>query len=536
MNLQKNHIHNHILPLDTFLLWVAKIRGGIRQLDHFRPGKISDCLSLALIFLSMMVMLGVLVACGEKCNLLNSSACGLHNCEGNSWSPDETQGNGDNLSLKSGQVNMIGSSRLCMKAYGPDLITFVWKVDPTAGHVATLSFWDGDSQVKVCDSKNWSQVSYSLRENREYELSWRFQKTKSYPEGAGAGWIDDLIVLNETPYEEGHDEKDAKAKIDISYSNQSTKAKDNSDDINNTIRIPQEGREIYSYGDIFINSSNIIINISNLNISSIIWRNISSNIVSTSEIRQNSSDISNLAGKDRRPQNAVVGICDYPNDSDVERFSTIQMAIDGIRPGGTVFICNGSYAGPIIVNKSLTLKGDNNSSAIICGSNDIISIVHMDVSIKNISILGDNNLKTNGLAVKNADNFSIIDCEINNCGVGINIQNTKKVTINNNIIKRGRAYFNCSCSENKLFGYIGIALRNSSVKSILDNNISINGDEQSTESNLIGIQVDNEKGEMVKLLKNIYITNEINGSDSCYRFWCTEGRKYIPDRTLGVFA
>ena len=139
-------------------------------------------------------MLLIFSASAEKCDLLNPVACGLYNCGGNSWSPDETAGNGDNLSLRSGQVNMIGSSKVCMKVPGPGLVKFVWKVDPTAQHVGTLSFWVDNTQVRNYNSQGWTPVSYWLWENKSYELAWQFYKYKSIPAGVSAAWIDDLNV------------------------------------------------------------------------------------------------------------------------------------------------------------------------------------------------------------------------------------------------------------------------------------------------------------------------------------------------------
>jgi hypothetical protein len=174
--------------------------GGIRSLSRSKARRSAsedyqDTLRLQLLFSALVTMLLLSSASAEMCDLLNPNACGLYDCGGNSWSPDETQGNGDNLSLRSGQVDMIGDSRVCMKVAGPGLIKFAWKVDPLAQHVGSLGFWVDNAQVAVCRSQGWVPVSCFLWERRDYNLAWQFLKFKSVPAGIGMAWIDDLDVI-----------------------------------------------------------------------------------------------------------------------------------------------------------------------------------------------------------------------------------------------------------------------------------------------------------------------------------------------------
>lgn len=51
-----------------------------------------------------------------------------------------------------------------------------------------------------------------------------------------------------------------------------------------------------------------------------------------------------------------------------EDYPTIQMAVDSANPGDTIFVYNGTYKEHIIVNKTLTLTGQNKTTTIIDGN------------------------------------------------------------------------------------------------------------------------------------------------------------------------
>jgi hypothetical protein len=482
-------------------------------------------------------MLFLSSACAVKCDLLNPNACGLYDCGGNSWSPDETVGNGDNLSLRSGQVNMIGSSKVCMNARGPGLVRFVWKVDPTDQHVGMLSFWVDDAQAAVCNSQGWSPVSYSLREGKDYELAWQFLKTQSYPEGAGAGWIDDLDVSNAALYSD-----DLVCQINKSYSNQtiSLEKPPNAENTYDLIQNPQRG--ISTTDGIFISSSNVTIIVPNLSINVAQCPRVAINISDLNANLDNANQASSINDTEQKgntdmnkPMVAIVGKCNCSFGNESKRYESIEAAIEGLRVGGTIFICNGTYQGPLEINKSITIQGYNTSSVIINGSSDIICVLHKNVSIKNITILGDNLPKTRGVLVKYADNFNFLNNTIINCSVGLDFQSSNQANVSGNTILRGIKGYNCSCSENRINKYIGINLQNSWKANIKDNNIHLYGTGKDAESNLIGVQVDRWSDDIASELRELYATNMINGSNSCYRFWCTQGRKCIPNKSLGVF-
>ncbi|MDD4162883.1 MAG: hypothetical protein PHW87_10455, partial [Methanothrix sp.] len=196
---------------------------------------------------------------------------------------------------------MIGSSKVCMKVTGPGLVRFVWKVDPTAQHVGTLSFWVDNNQSDVCKSQEWNSVACMLRENRDYMLAWQFQKIKSYPAGAGVGWIDDLDLSH-----------------DIAVLDKNGGQIENSSRIES---IERNGSKIDSAiassivagapEDVFIYYSNITINVSNMNIALEKIQNVSMGISSIQGTLGNSSNLTNstFSPLNSMPNSTIVGDC-----------------------------------------------------------------------------------------------------------------------------------------------------------------------------------------------------------------------------------
>ncbi|MGB5100189.1 MAG: hypothetical protein WBN94_06280, partial [Methanothrix sp.] len=356
----------------------------------------------------MAVMLFLSSACAVKCDLLNPNACGLYDCGGNSWSPDETVGNGDNLSLRSGQVNMIGSSKVCMKVTGPGLVRFVWRVDPTAQHVGMLSFWVDDTQAAVCNSQGWSPISYSLREGKDYELAWQFLKTQSYPEGAGAGWIDDLDVLGAdySPFQ-----------YSGNWNNGSGR--------NETFNSAKMTDTLVSNGPIFVNPPNITINIGVYN-----RTNFSVNILNSGV---------NVAPTLPQPRNLSACVCQN-NSTRPGYYERISDAVNAVGNGGTVTVDAGSYNESVVIDKGLHLVGESNTTTkIVVQDRDgiVVSCIGKNVSIENLSIINNYSSckKAIGVNVSSENlNVEIRNCNILNFAFGVKISKSRKLSVVGNKI------------------------------------------------------------------------------------------------------
>jgi hypothetical protein len=376
-------------------------------------------------------------ASAEKCDLLNPNACGLYDCGGNSWSPDETQGNGDNLSLRSGQVNMIGSSRVCMKVAGPGLVKFVWQVDPMAQHVGTFGFWVDNAQVAVCKSQIWVPISYTLRERKDYDLTWQYYKFKSIPAGMGGGWIDDLEIENNEP---------TSHPPNITQSISLTPAQTA---LNQTSQRPDERGNISS-SSIPTNSPNISVNVTllpSMNIS----LDLANAISQRSGMESNSCRSGNINitiinyindtknNTEKEPPGPPQLINVSPNATSVSGwFKDIKDALEAINETGTIRVFNGTYYAPLEINKNVCILGENNTTTKIIakGCKGIIISQGKKVSIENISIIniGDDSKSATGIHAKSNVDFALFNCSIMDFSCGVMINESSNIRIRDNHI------------------------------------------------------------------------------------------------------
>jgi len=116
----------------------------------------------------------------------------------------------------------------------------------------------------------------------------------------------------------------------------------------------------------------------------------------------------------------------YVDDDGGADYTRIQDAIDNASDGDTIFVYNGTYYGKIIINKSITLIGENNTNTIIKPDNPeesaqlnrIITIYSDNVQVKNLCLRPYNNIKmynTRPIYAKNSRNLIIQNNNIINC-------------------------------------------------------------------------------------------------------------------------
>ena len=217
-------------------------------------------------------------------------------------------------------------------------------------------------------------------------------------------------------------------------------------------------------------------------------------------------------------------------------FTKIQDAINASSDGDTVFVYNGTYYENIVVNKSITLQGENRDNTVIDGngnndyliyilSNNVsftgflvqnsgnIGILLLDVTNNNIT---DNIVKNNddGICLENSKNCIINQNYLFNNGQGsldYNIglwDNSSNNTIKDNNISDSRGFgiriassSNNTISKNNIFniGHIGVSVSSGSGNIITDNTIK--------NSSVINIYVDSSSG-------NTITKNHITGNNS----------------------
>ncbi|MBN1861047.1 MAG: right-handed parallel beta-helix repeat-containing protein [Candidatus Thermoplasmatota archaeon] len=115
----------------------------------------------------------------------------------------------------------------------------------------------------------------------------------------------------------------------------------------------------------------------------------------------------------------------YVGGSGPGNYSRIQDAIDNASNGDTVFVFSGSYYEHVIVNKSITLIGENQESTIIDGNHtgNVMKIFANRVTLTGFTIQNSGNSMYNdkGLYI-HSDNNTIIDCIISNNFRGIALE------------------------------------------------------------------------------------------------------------------
>jgi len=148
-------------------------------------------------------------------------------------------------------------------------------------------------------------------------------------------------------------------------------------------------------------------------------------------------------------------------------YSTIQEAIDAASDGDTIFVKSGTYYGHVIIDKSLTLVGQNRNTTILDGNGTrtVVNVKANSVSINGFLI------RNSGFRGINIDSFDLCTISNNilaNTSGGIRAASSSNNIIRNNIIGRMQA---------SSIGGTGIALCVSSAYNIIpstNNTISNN--------------------------------------------------------------
>lgn len=229
----------------------------------------------------------------------------------------------------------------------------------------------------------------------------------------------------------------------------------------------------------------------------------------------------------------------FVSSSGGENFSTIQDGIDTAHSGDTIFVYNGTYFENIVIDKKITLLGENRNNTIIDGreSGNVIKINADNVTIQaftirhsglifpnagincssNYNIIAENLLINNlyGITLYHSLHNAITENTLqNNVNCGIYMSRSSHNNIINNTIKyqpyNGIGIYdfsdNNTIQSNNLTNndYCGINIRTSSYNTIIkntiaDNNIGIHV--PSTENIISGNVFSNNKKNVEQELK-----------------------------------
>ena len=152
----------------------------------------------------------------------------------------------------------------------------------------------------------------------------------------------------------------------------------------------------------------------------------------------------------------------------VSSSQSIQNAINGASDGDTIVVENGIHLEgqyPIMVNRSLTLTGQNTAETIIDGNGSDVGILLVradNVRILNLTIQNTTqNDYAAGISLSNVKLAEVADCVLTNCGSGLVLMNSSEDNITRNNIVRNKSF--------------GVSLHSgSSFNVILDNNVTQN--------------------------------------------------------------
>lgn len=114
----------------------------------------------------------------------------------------------------------------------------------------------------------------------------------------------------------------------------------------------------------------------------------------------------------------------------------LQMFIDITPPGGVVRPPPGSYAGPVVIRRPLTLEGEGRITIDAGGRGTVLSILADGVTVRGLRLTGSGESHDSvdaGLLVEGSDNL-VEDIAIDNALFGIHLRQARRNTLRNNRI------------------------------------------------------------------------------------------------------
>jgi len=212
-------------------------------------------------------------------------------------------------------------------------------------------------------------------------------------------------------------------------------------------------------------------------------------------------------------------------------YPTIQEAINAASLGDTIFVYNGTYFEHIVLNKTVTLLGENKYLTIINGSEngDVVQIAATDIHIQGFTLQGGN---TSGIYVGGPFNFTITGNCIRNNHLGIKLTdyngNASVRIFSNDVFNNTFGIFlNCSDNNeilsndvfNNTFGiFLNCSDNNEILRNyMLSNHLGITSSNNAT-NNLIAsnsISNNNEGIYLASAYNNTITYNDVLNNTSC---------------------
>ena len=167
-------------------------------------------------------------------------------------------------------------------------------------------------------------------------------------------------------------------------------------------------------------------------------------------------------------------------------FHTIQDAINAASPRDTIFVHNGTYYEHVVVNKTVTLVGENKNTTVIDGNTTgtVVTVISNNININGFTIQSDNSPGNIGIHLDEAIGCNIIGNVIIGNWEGVKLTYSSSNTISGNTITDNWYFHGIhlvdSSSDNIISGNIvlsnhqGIYLDRSPRNTINDNIVANN--------------------------------------------------------------
>ena len=129
---------------------------------------------------------------------------------------------------------------------------------------------------------------------------------------------------------------------------------------------------------------------------------------------------------DSNTQGPWNGSYDYP-------YQYIRDGILHASDGDTVYVFNGLYNETVIINKSITFRGQQQENTIIDGQNNgsVITVTSDNVYIRRFTIRNSGGYQGNAGITINANTTTITECTVYRTRTGISVQNSSETIITN---------------------------------------------------------------------------------------------------------
>ncbi|TET89275.1 MAG: hypothetical protein E3J35_10310 [Methanomassiliicoccales archaeon] len=166
----------------------------------------------------------------------------------------------------------------------------------------------------------------------------------------------------------------------------------------------------------------------------------------------------------------------YVGGSGPGNYTTIQSAVDAASPGDSVFIFAGTYEESVLVNKTLSLVGEDKDLTIL-GSGSKLYVILVTADWVNITGLTITDKWAVGLELENADNCTIDSIVISQGYPGVHLKHSNYNSLTNTFFTKSGILLSHSnnnwISNNWLSNsFYGIHIRDSGDNSIASNVIS----------------------------------------------------------------